>query len=75
MAAVRELMAKADEKELEAAAKAFVGAIKRGSFQHAREYIEREEGKVPDRHAGADGSDIVIRVVHEERAPATDAGD
>ena len=37
-----------DEAELEAAALAFVAKMKEGSFPHLKEYIDREEGKVPD---------------------------
>jgi hypothetical protein len=42
-------------------AKAFVRELKRGRWPHMQELINREEGKVPDRHANADGSNIELR--------------
>lgn len=38
-----------EEDGYDRAAGAFVAALLNGSFQHAKELIEREEGKVPDR--------------------------
>jgi hypothetical protein len=32
--------------------------MKAGSFAHIKEYIDREEGKVPSRIAGANGESI-----------------
>jgi hypothetical protein len=53
---VREILE--DEAEGQAVAVAYVGAMKCGSFQHLKEVIDREEGKVPDRVANADGSNL-----------------
>lgn len=39
-----------DESRLENAAVAFIEAMEAGSIQHLKEYIEREEGKVPEEH-------------------------
>lgn len=41
---VRELLT---PEELDAAAKAYIKQLKAGSFKHARELIERDEGRVP----------------------------
>jgi hypothetical protein len=46
--------------ESEEVAEAYITAMKGGSFAHLKEYIEREEGKVPDRIANADGSNITL---------------
>lgn len=51
-----------DEKELESVAKAYVDGMKSGSFQHLKEIIDREDGKVPDRIANSDGTNITITV-------------
>jgi hypothetical protein len=60
MAVIREKLKGADQKRLEEVAESFINAMKTGSFQHFKEYIEREEGKVPDRIANADGSNIEL---------------
>jgi hypothetical protein len=39
-------------------ARTYIEAMNKGSFQHLKEYIDRESGKVPDRVANADGSNI-----------------
>jgi len=44
--------------EFDAAVNAFVQQLKNGSFVHTKEYIDREEGKVPTRVANADGSNL-----------------
>ncbi len=44
------------------AADAFIQAMTNGSFHHLKEFIEREEGKVPVRHAGADGETLKMYV-------------
>ena len=41
-------------------AEGFVKAMEGGSFVHAKEIIDREEGKVPNRIAGADGENIKL---------------
>jgi len=56
-----------DEGDREKAAKAFIAQMKRGSFKHINEIIIREEGKVPDRIAGADGGNVVIEIVRVPR--------
>jgi hypothetical protein len=47
-----------DDAELEEVARAFLAQMKKGSFPHLKEVIDREEGKVPDRVANADGSNV-----------------
>lgn len=44
------------------AADAFVQKMEEGSFIHLKEYIDREEGKVPTRHADADGKNLKLYV-------------
>ena len=39
-------------------ANAFVKSMEDGSFVHLKEFIDRDEGKIPNRHANADGSNI-----------------
>lgn len=39
-------------------ADAYVKQMEKGSFIHLKEYIDREEGKVPNRLANADGKNI-----------------
>jgi hypothetical protein len=41
-------------------AKTYIDAMNKGSFQHLKEYIDRESGKVPDRVANADGSNLPL---------------
>lgn len=43
-------------------AEAFVRAMEAGSYVHMKEYIDREEGKVPTRIADADGSNLKMYV-------------
>jgi hypothetical protein len=43
-------------------ARAFIRAMETGSFNHLKEYIDREEGKIPQRIAGADGKNIKLYV-------------
>lgn len=47
MSAIREILE--DDAEREAVARAYVDQMKGGAFQHLKEVIDREEGKVPDR--------------------------
>lgn len=59
MEEIREqLRAEGAATSLEDVAKKYIAMMKKGSFAHLKEYIEREEGKVPDRVANADGSNI-----------------
>lgn len=57
---VRELLYEraGGEEALEAIAEGYIDAMKRGSFPHLKEFIDREEGKIPDRLANADGSNL-----------------
>ncbi len=55
---VREMLQQNEGKPLEVVAQAYINAMGKGSFQHLKEYIDREEGKVPDRVANADGSNL-----------------
>lgn len=41
-------------------AKTYILSMQAGSFQHLKEYIDREQGKVPDRVANADGTNLAI---------------
>lgn len=43
-------------------ANAFVAMMEKGSFIHAKEFIDREEGKVPNRLAGSDGKNLKLYV-------------
>jgi hypothetical protein len=43
-------------------AEAFVRAMEAGSFIHMKEFIDRQEGKVPQRIADADGNKIKLYV-------------
>jgi hypothetical protein len=43
---------------LDAAAEAYVRQMESGSFIHLKEVIDRQEGKVPNRVANADGSNM-----------------
>lgn len=43
-------------------ADAFVDQMEKGSYIHTKEFIDREEGKVPNRHADADGKPIKLWV-------------
>jgi hypothetical protein len=45
---IRQLLRKpnGDERELVAVAQAYINEMKKGSFPHAKEFIDREEGKV-----------------------------
>lgn len=43
-------------------ANSFVEKMEEGSFIHTKEYIDREEGKVPTRHADADGKTLKLYV-------------
>lgn len=63
LSVVREILAKEGEKGLTAAARGYAKQMKRGNFAHLKEYIEREEGKVPDRIAGVEGEPVVIKIV------------
>lgn len=50
-------------------------AVKRargGDFRFFKEIIDRRDGKVPDRLAGADGDKLVVEVVFTETAHAQD---
>lgn len=40
----------------------FVEKMEEGSFIHTKEYIDREEGKIPTRHADADGKNLKLYV-------------
>jgi hypothetical protein len=60
---IRDLLHGKGGKRRRAAAEAFLDQLDRGSLAHAKEIIEREEGKVPDRLAGADGEAIVVKVI------------
>jgi hypothetical protein len=51
--------------DLKGVADAFIAAMASGSFQHLKEYIDREEGKVPDRIAGPDGGDLAVKVLRD----------
>jgi hypothetical protein len=43
-------------------AEAFVNAMEQGSFIHMKEFIDRQEGKVPNRVADADGGKIKMYI-------------
>lgn len=58
LAEIQLLLSGKDGKERRASAKAFVEELKRGSIQHAKEIIEREEGSVP-----SDGH-VTVRLIH-----------
>lgn len=58
LSVVRQMLADSDGMALEEVAAKYVEAMKKGSFPHLKEYIDREEGKVPDRIANADGSNL-----------------
>lgn len=47
---------------LDDVAEAFVMAMTSGSFVHLKEYIDREEGKVPTRLADAEGGNLKLYV-------------
>jgi hypothetical protein len=56
---IRDLLyERGDPEALEKIANGYIDAMKRGSFPHLKEFIDREEGKVPDRVANADGSNL-----------------
>ena len=42
-------MLKKSPKDVEAVARAYIDAMKAGSFPHLKEFIEREDGKVKDK--------------------------
>lgn len=44
----------------EIVADAFIREMERGSFPHVKEFIEREEGKVPNRVADAHGENLKL---------------
>lgn len=46
----------------DACANAYVNAMKNGSFVHAKEMFDREEGKVPTRLANADGENMKMYI-------------
>lgn len=56
-----------DESRLEATAEAYIVAMESGSFQHLKEFIEREEGKLPD--------DATVRVIIDYVDPRDPADD
>lgn len=59
MEAIREkLLAEGANPSIEDIAAKYITAMNKGSFQHLKEYIDREQGKVPDRVANADGSNV-----------------
>lgn len=59
MEAIREqLMSEGANPSIEDIAGKYIAAMNKGSFQHLKEYIDREQGKVPDRVANADGSNV-----------------
>lgn len=63
METIREkLAADGASPSLEDIAHTYIAAMAQGSFQHLKEYIDREQGKVPDRVANADGSNLAIDV-------------
>lgn len=47
-------------KRIDDVAEAYVAAMERGEFQFIKEYIERDEGKVPMRLADADGEKVKL---------------
>jgi hypothetical protein len=47
---------------LEDAANAYAQFMERGSFIHSKEFIDREEGKVPSRIADAEGNNIKLYI-------------
>jgi hypothetical protein len=49
-----------------------VKAARRRDFRFFKEIIDRNDGKVPDRLAGVDGNELIIKVVRAEQKP--DAG-
>lgn len=63
LSVVRTLLAANGGKGLKGAAQGYTKQMKRGSFAHLKEYIEREEGKVPDRIAGPDGGTPVLKIL------------
>lgn len=63
---IRDLLNGRGGKDRKAAAKAFIAQLKRGSIAHAKEVIEREEGKTPD-----DGK-LVVEFVMREAPPLED---
>lgn len=48
--------------QLDDVAEAFVMAMMSGSFVHLKEYIDREEGKIPTRLADAEGGNLKLYV-------------
>lgn len=51
-----------DRTRFDDAAEAYVRQLEAGSFIHFKELIDREEGKVPNRIAGADGDNVKVYV-------------
>jgi hypothetical protein len=48
-----------------------VKRARRGDFRFFKELIDRRDGKVPDRLAGADGEKLTVEVVFTENKPAS----
>lgn len=63
MEAIREqILAEGANPSIDDIAARYIASMHKGSFQHLKEYIDREQGKVPDRVANADGSNLAIDV-------------
>jgi hypothetical protein len=53
-------------------AKSFVRDLLKGKWPQTKELLDREEGKVPDRIANADGGELKIIVEYVRKRPAND---
>lgn len=64
MTVIYEMMHRAEDgqnyAEMKKVAKVFISQMKKGSFAHVKEYLDRSEGKVPNRIADAEGKKIKL---------------
>jgi hypothetical protein len=74
-AIIRRVLAEADEEHGTKGEKLIAVALRaadKGDFRYFKELIERNDGKVPDRIADADGNKLIVEVQYVDAPRSTD---